>query len=61
MGSNAFDNAQTCDLQSPADAAEDRALQRFRRWQEFVRAVHVAIRRDELSARLDIVLRHGSR
>ena len=46
-------------LQRAADADERAALRRFLRWQEFGHAVRVAVRRAELSARLDMTLRRG--
>jgi hypothetical protein len=61
MGSSSFHNIPAEGLQSSADAAEGRAVERFLRWREFARAVQVAVRRGELSARLDIALRRGAR
>jgi hypothetical protein len=59
MAHDAFRRTQPEVLQSSADAAEVHALQRFLRWMELARAVRVALRCDELSARLDSALRRG--
>jgi hypothetical protein len=57
MEPQSFLNSPTAGLQLSADAAEGYAVERFLRWREFARAVQVAVRRGELSARLDIALR----
>ncbi len=58
-GSNFLHPAPSHSLQSSADAEEGRAVERFLRWQQFVRAVQVGLRRGELAARLDVALRRG--
>lgn len=58
---SAFHRTQTDGQQQhAADAAERHSLQRFLRWLELVRAARVALRRDELSARLDNALRRAA-
>ena len=55
------DSPPAAGLQFSADTAEGHNVERFLRWREFARAVQVAVRRGELSARLDIALRRGTR
>jgi hypothetical protein len=45
--------------QSTADDLESRAVERFIRFREFARAVHLAALRGEILARLDLALRRG--
>ena len=61
MRPDSFHHALADGQQASADAAEGHAMARFLRWREFARAVQMAVRRGELSARLDIALRRGIR
>jgi hypothetical protein len=58
---NVFHNQLSAPQLSEADAHEDTSLRSFLRWHDFVRAVRDAARRDDLSARLELVLQQGRR
>ncbi|HXA30496.1 MAG TPA: hypothetical protein VN193_17310 [Candidatus Angelobacter sp.] len=58
---NAFHNQLHPSVISAADESEAHVLRRFHRWQDFVRAVRDAARRDDFSARLDLALQRSRR